>query len=102
MKIMVGIDLHSNHVLCGLMDENGQRLIHKQQPCDLAAILQMLKPYQPQIATIAIESTYNWYWLVDGLQDQGYHVVLANPAAMQPYSAPMMSRTPIFWRSCCG
>jgi transposase len=86
MKIMVGIDLHSNNALCGLMDESGRRLIHKQLPCDLAAILQMLKPYHKRIATIAVESTYNWYWLVDGLQDQGCHVVLANPAAMQPYS----------------
>jgi transposase len=86
MKIMVGIDLHSNNALCGLMDESGRRMIHKQLPCDLAAILQMLKPYQKRIATIAVESTYNWYWLVDGLQDHGYHVVLANPARMQPYS----------------
>jgi transposase len=27
-----------------------------------------------------VESTYNWYWLVDGLQAAGYPVVLANPA----------------------
>ena len=86
MKIMVGIDLHSNNALCGLMDENGRRLLHKQLPCDLESILQLLKPYKKRIATIAVESTYNWYWLVDGLQDHGYHVVLANPAAMQPYS----------------
>ena len=86
MKIMVGIDLHSNNVLCGLMDESGCRLIHKQLPCELTAILQLLKPYKRRIATIAVESTYNWYWLVDGLQDHGYHVVLANPARMQPYS----------------
>ena len=86
MKIMVGIDLHSNNALCGLMDENGRRLAHQKLPCDLAAILQLLEPYRERIATIAIESTFNWYWLVDGLQDHGYHVVLANPAAMQPYS----------------
>jgi transposase len=86
MKIMVGIDLHSNNALCGLMDESGRRLLHQQLPCDLAAILQLLKPYKKRIATIAVESTYNWYWLVDGLQDHGYHVVLANPARMQPYS----------------
>ena len=71
MKIMVGIDLHSNNALCGLMDENGRRLLHKQLPCDLAAILHLLKPYRQRIATIAVESTYNWYWLVDGLQDHG-------------------------------
>ena len=86
MKIMVGIDLHSNNALCGLMDETGRRLVHKKLPCDLAAILQLLKPYQESIATIAVESTYNWYWLVDGLQDHGYQVKLANPARMQPYS----------------
>ena len=85
MKIMTGIDLHSNNALCGLMDESGQRLVHKQLPCDLPAILQLLDPYKARIATVAIESTYNWYWLVDGLQDHGYHVVLANPARMKPY-----------------
>ena len=86
MKIMVGIDLHSNNAVCGLMDEKGRRLLHKQLPCDLPAIRQWLQPYKKRIATIAIESTFNWYWLVDGLQDDGYHVVLANPAAMKPYS----------------
>jgi transposase len=60
--------------------------LHKKLPCDLAAILELLQPYQQHIATIGIESTFNWYWLVDGLQDHDYHVVLANPAAMQPYS----------------
>jgi transposase len=33
-----------------------------------------------------VESTYNWYWLVDGLMEAGYRVHLANPAAMQQYN----------------
>ncbi len=33
-----------------------------------------------------VESTYNWYWLVDGLQEAGFKVHLANPAALQPYT----------------
>lgn len=86
MKIMVGIDLHSNNVLCDLMEENGRRVLHQKVPCELKTILALLAPYQDRIATIGIESTFNWYWLVDGLQDHGYHVVLVNPAAMQPYS----------------
>ena len=86
MKIMTGIDLHSNNAVCGLMDENGRRLMHQRLPCDLSAILQALAPHKEQIDTVAIESTYNWYWLADGLQDHGYHVVLANPARMQPYN----------------
>ncbi len=87
MKIMVGIDLHSNNVVCGLVDMNGKRLLHKRVACDLKEIVQVLKPYKKQIDTIAIESTFNWYWLVDGLQDEGYNkVVLANPAKMEQYN----------------
>ena len=85
MKIMVGIDLHSNNALCGLMDLEGRRLGHYKLPCELEAIVRVLEPHWEAIATIAIESTFNWYWLVDGLQDHGYVVVLANPARMQPY-----------------
>jgi transposase len=48
-------------------------------------VLQALKPFKKRLEKIAVESTYNWYWLVDGLQDHGYPVVLANPAAMQQY-----------------
>jgi transposase len=32
-----------------------------------------------------VESTFNWYWLVDGLMDAGYAVKLANTAAIQQY-----------------
>ncbi|MDY7030593.1 MAG: IS110 family transposase, partial [Thermodesulfobacteriota bacterium] len=32
-----------------------------------------------------MESTFNWYWLVDGLQEKGYTVHLANPSAIKQY-----------------
>ena len=86
MKIMAGIDLHSNNALCALVDQDGKRLCHRKLPCRLPTILKFFEPYKKQLDTIAVESTYNWYWLVDGLQDAGYHVVLANPAAMKQYS----------------
>jgi transposase len=35
---------------------------------------------------VVIESTYNWYWLVDGLMEARYRVHLANPAAIQQYN----------------
>jgi transposase len=47
--------------------------------------LQALQPYRPQLQAIAVESTFNWYWLVDGLQAADYPVHLANPAAMEQY-----------------
>jgi transposase len=85
VKLMAGIDLHSNNLFCAIVDMNGKRVFEKKLPCDLESVLQALKPFQKRLEKIAVESTYNWYWLVDGLQDHGYPVVLANPAAMQQY-----------------
>ncbi len=34
---------------------------------------------------MAVESTYNWYWLVDGPMTAGYQVRLANTGAIKPY-----------------
>jgi hypothetical protein len=33
-----------------------------------------------------VESTYNWYWLVDAVMEAGYAVHLANTAALVQYS----------------
>ena len=84
-KLMAGIDLHSNNLFCGMVDLGGKRVFEKKLPCDLPTVIKALKPFKTRLETIAVESTYNWYWLVDGLQDHGYPVVLANPAAMQQY-----------------
>jgi transposase len=83
---MAGLDLHSNNVMIGIVDESGQRLKHQKLDCDLKKIVEFLTPYKAQLQSLAVESTYNWYWLVDGLRAQGYPVVLANPAQIDQYS----------------
>jgi transposase len=40
---------------------------------------------RPTLEGIAVESTFNWYWLVDGLMEAGFQVHLANTARMQEY-----------------
>jgi transposase len=52
----------------------------------LPVVLAALEPYRRRLKVVAVESTYNWYWLVDGLMDYGYAVCLANPARMEQYS----------------
>lgn len=85
VRIFAGIDLHSNNAVCGIVDETGRRLERKKLDNDLGPINRFLKPYKEQLEQVAIEATYNWYWLVDGLREEGYPVVLANPAAMHQY-----------------
>jgi len=46
-------------------------------------VLAALEPYRERLASVAVESTYNWYWLVDALQEAQYTARLANPARMQ-------------------
>jgi transposase len=59
------------------MDREGRRLEEAKLPNDLEAIRHFLKPYGPDVG-VAVESTINWYWLVDGLQEVGYDVRLGH------------------------
>jgi transposase len=45
-----------------------------------------LSLHHGEVEGVVVESTYNWYWLVDGLMEAGYRVHLANPAAIQQYN----------------
>ena len=85
-EVVAGMDLHSNNVVIGVMDLDGQRVATGKVPCDLAAVEPFLAPFKARLQQVAVESTYNWYWRVDGLQARQYPVVLANPAGMAQYS----------------
>src|SRR5579871_5993727 len=85
-QLMAGIDLHSNNLMIGIVDQSGKRLKHQKVACDLKEVIAVLAPYKARLKSIAVESTYNWYWLVDGLRALSYCVVLANPAGIEQYS----------------
>src|SRR6266853_2238532 len=67
-KVMAGIDLHSNNLVVGIMDQDGNRVGQQKLPCELPAVVKFLAPFKERLEQVAVESTYNWYWLVDGLQ----------------------------------
>lgn len=86
MRYYGGIDLHSNNSYVAVIDERDRLVLAQRAPNDLGVILGLLAPWRSGLSGVAVESTYNWYWLVDGLQAAGYRVHLANPPAMQQYS----------------
>ncbi len=86
MKLYTGIDLHSSNNYVGIVDETGKRTFKKKLPNDPGVILSTLAPYKNDIVGVVVESTYNWYWLVDMLMAEGYTLHLANPTAIQKYS----------------
>lgn len=86
MRLYAGDDLHGSNNYLAIADQNGKRVFGQRLPNQKEAILSCLAPFKKGLVGIAVESTYNWYWLVDGLMDGGYRVHLANPAAMQKYT----------------
>jgi transposase len=73
----VGIDLHSNNNYVVVANQEGRRLLEKRLPNDVGVIVSCLRRYDP-IDSVALESTYNYYWLADGLLDADYQVKLAD------------------------
>ena len=80
-----GIDLHSNNSVVTVTDEEDRVVTEKRLPNDLAKILGLLMPWREELAGVVVESTFNWYWLVDGLQAAGFKVHLANTTAIRKY-----------------
>ena len=85
MKLYCGIDLHSNNHWLTVIDEEDRRVFERRLPNDIATTLATLRPYQAQLVAAAVESTYNWYWLADGLMEAGYQVKLVNTSAVRQY-----------------
>jgi transposase len=83
--LFCGVDLHSNNAMYVITDSRDKQLFKRRLPNQLPIILESLEPFRQRLKVVAVESTYNWYWLVDGLMDRAYPVVLANPSEMDQY-----------------
>lgn len=81
-----GIDLHSNNCVVAVIDDLDRVCCQQRVPNDLTEIIALLAPYREELVGIVVESTYNWYWLVDGLQQAGFRVELANTTAIEQYN----------------
>jgi len=68
-----------------VIDETDRVVAEKRLPNDLKMILAFLAPWQLELAGVVVESTFNWYWLVDGLQEARFQVHLANTTAIKKY-----------------
>jgi transposase len=86
MELCCGMDLHSTNTVVGIIDGKRKHLIDRKLPNDPELIRSFLKPYKTELKGIVVESTYNWYWLADLLQEEGYRVHLSHPVANEQYN----------------
>jgi len=85
MKAYAGIDLHSSTNYTAVINDQDQRLFGKRLSNTMDAVLSALAPFKEHMKGVVVESTFNWYWLVDGLHKHGYTPHLANPYAIKQH-----------------
>ena len=85
MQLYGSIDLHSNNNFSMISDSEDRVISKKKLLNELEEVDRFFSRYKLELSAIVVESTYNGYWLVDGLKELGYAVKLANPSAMQQY-----------------
>lgn len=84
-SLYAAIDLHSSNSALAVVDGQGTALLQCRRPNDLPRLMTDLAPYREELVGVAVESTHNWYWLVDGLMAHGYAVRLVNTTAIPQY-----------------
>jgi transposase len=65
-----------------VINHKNERLHSRRYDNNLKTVLKVLRKYKRSLQGVVVESTYNWYWLVDGLMENDYKVHLANPSAI--------------------
>jgi predicted RNA-binding protein len=50
------------------MEIGGQVLLKRNLPCTIKVFLSYIDPFKKSL-TVGVESTYNWYWLLDKLKE---------------------------------
>ncbi len=85
MHTYAAVDLHSNNGVLAIIDETDRVLKQRRLANKLELFVNELEPFRTSLQGIAVESTFNWYWLVDGLEAKKFPVTLVNTAAIQQY-----------------
>jgi transposase len=86
MALYAACDLHSNNAVLAVIDDAGGICVRQRSPNDLARIDAALTPFRGELHGVAVESTYNAYWLLDGFAEAGYPAQMVNILAVPQYA----------------
>ena len=86
LKHYAGIDRHGTNSVIVVRDDDDRVCYQQRLRNELPGVLAAFAPFRATLQGIAVESTYNWYWVVEGLMDAGYVVHLAHVPALPQYS----------------
>ena len=86
MSFYCGIDLGARESQICIINKRVKKVLEVKTTNKLEHMKQLLAPYKADLQ-IVVESTFNWYWLVDGLQEAGFQVVLAHTLGLHMITA---------------
>jgi transposase len=72
-----GVDLHARSLYICVIDRQGKILMHRKIGIDPEYFLLIIQPWGKDI-TVAVESTFNWYWLADVCASEDIPFALAH------------------------
>ncbi len=93
-KYVCGIDLHARKMNCCVMDLQGTVLAKKNLRCEIGLFFDYLEPWVNNI-TLGVESTFNWYWLIDGLVDRAIPCYLGHALYIKHMSGKKHKNDPV-------
>jgi transposase len=86
MQFYCGIDLSARTSQVCVIDEDISVRVQEKVPNELHRITDLMESYKGTLRSV-VESTFNWYWLIDGLQEAGFEVCLAHPFGLYMITA---------------
>ena len=77
-----GIDLHTRTMYVCVLDQQGNKLQHKNLSCSPQNLHEVIKPFLPDVV-ISVECMFTWYWIADFCQKENIPFVLGHALYMR-------------------
>ena len=82
-ELYCGIDLHARRMYTCVVDADGKTVFHKNLHSNPQDLEHALTPFREHNTVVAVESTFNWYWLADACDELNIPFVLGHAYAMK-------------------
>ena len=86
-RYYAGVDLAARSCWICVVNAEGEKQVSRKVANDPEKIGRVLKPFLGELSAV-VESTFNWYWIVDVLEDLGAEVKLAHPLYIKAIACP--------------
>jgi transposase len=93
-KFYCGVDMHAKTSYICILNQAGTIQLRRNIPNNFQMFKYFVKPYLPDLA-IGVESTYNYYWLLDGCSDSGLRFYLGHALYMKAISGNKKKNDPL-------